>query len=214
MTKIRTAVLLQDALDRDFAWRLKEIDDIRKEVRCNISFRKRTFIRAGVALLYAHWEGFVKTGADNYVNYLSCQGLRYRELQDCLIALGLKAHLNMIAESSRFAASTSAVNFILRELDNLAKLPMKDAIETRSNLNSEVFQEIAGWIGVDTAKYETKFNLVNESLVKRRNQIAHGEFLEIDDNAFHDFVDETLLLLRWFKTDLENAIAVNSHFAV
>jgi hypothetical protein len=91
---------------------------------------------------------------------------------------------------------------------------MKDAIETRSNLNSEVFQEIAGWIGVDTAKYETKFNLVNESLVKRRNQIAHGEFLEIDENAFHDLVDETLLLLRWFKTDLENAIAVNSHLAV
>jgi len=53
--------------------------------------------------------------------------------------------------------------------------------------------------------------LVDESLLKRRNRIAHGQYLEIEADAFDDLVEEVLELLRWFKTDLENALATQAY---
>lgn len=211
--KLRTATLLQDALDRDFAWRLKEIDDLRKEVRRAEATRQRSLLRAGVAILYAHWEGFIKKGADSYVNYLSCQGLPYRSLKHCFIALGLKNHLELLAETRKVRRSTETLAFVLEELDKPARLPMHEAVSAESNLSSVVFENITGWIGINADKYKTKFHLIDESLLRQRNQIAHGEFLLVDPPAFDSLVDETLLLLRWFKDDLENALATNAHRA-
>jgi hypothetical protein len=211
--KLRTASLLQDALDRDFAWRLKEIDDLRKEVRRAEATRQRSLMRAGVALLYAHWEGFIKKGADNYVNYLSCQGVPYRSLKHCFIAMGLRTHLSTIAETRKVQRSTDAIAFVLAELDKPARLPMQEAVTSESNLSSVVFENITGSIGLSAEKYKTKFHLIDESLLRQRNSIAHGEFLLVDQPAFDLLADETLLLLRWFKDDLENALAVNAHLA-
>lgn len=211
MTKIRTGTQLQDALDSDFAWRIKEVHDLRLAARSSDPSTQRTFVRAGVALLYAHWEGFVKAAANAYVNYLACQGVTYRELRTCLIALGLKGHLLEAAQSGKFATSTSALGFVLAELDKPAKLPLKEAVDTESNLSSSVFQNIAGWIGVDATRYETKFHFLDQSLLERRNRIAHGEYLDVDSHAFEGLVDETILLLRWFKTDIENALATRAY---
>jgi hypothetical protein len=211
--KIRTANMLQDALDGDFAWRLKEIDDLRKQVRIAESARKRSLIRAGVAILYAHWEGFVKNGADSYVNYLSCQRVPYRNLKHCFIALGLRTHLANLTETRSVRYGTEAIAFVLEELDKPARLPMQEAVTAESNLSSKVFENIAGWIGVSTDKYKTKFNFIDESLLKRRNRIAHGEFLIVDSQGFDSLVGETIELLRWFKSDLENALAINAHLA-
>jgi len=211
MTKLRTAALLQDALDDDFAWRLKEIHDLRLAARSSDPSSQRTFVRAGVALLYAHWEGFVKTAAEAYVNFLACQALPYRSLRRCLAALGLRGHLLETAQSGKFATSTAALDFLLTELDKPARLPMREAVDTESNLSSTVFHNIAGWIGLATDRYETKYHFVDQSLLERRNRIAHGQFLDVDKAAFEQLVDETLILLRWFKTDIENALATKAY---
>jgi hypothetical protein len=208
--KIRTITELQDVLDREFAWRLREIHDLRSAARSADSASQRTFIRAGVALLYAHWEGFVKQACEAYVNHLACKGLRYRDLQRSLIALGLRGKLTTLATSGRVGANLEALAFILDELDKPAKLPLRDAVDTESNLSSDVFRNIVGWVGIDPGRYETKFNFLDRSLLERRNRIAHGEFLDVDEAAFEAIVDETLLLLRWVKTDIENAVATES----
>jgi hypothetical protein len=213
MKKLRTASQLQDALDADFAWRLKEVDDIRKEVRRAESIRQRSLLRAGVPLLYAHWEGFVKNGADSYINYLSCQGLRYRNLKHCFIVLGLKHHLTQLVESRKSHRSVETVAFMMQELDKPARLPMQQAVNTEANLSAAVFENLTGWIGIDIHKYKAKFNLIDEKLLKQRNQIAHGEFLLIDHSGFESLVDEVIQLLRLFKSDLETAIQDGSHLA-
>jgi len=152
MTKIRTANQLQDTLDNEFAWRLKEIHDIRVAARRADSASQKTFVRAGVALLYAHWEGFVKASAEAYVNYLACKGLRYEELRSCFVALGVKGHLNQIRSSAKSEVTVSALDFILTELGRRAELPMRDSVDTESNLSSAVFRNIAGWIGIDAER--------------------------------------------------------------
>lgn len=210
MSKIRTSNQLQDVLDAEFAWRLKEIHDIRAAAK-QAGATQRTFVRAGVALLYAHWEGFVKAGAEAYVNYLSCKGLRYGQFRSCFIAMGLKGHLNKIVSSGKSATVVSALDVILSELDKPADLPMRNAIDTQSNLSSAVFRDIVGWIGIDSGRYESKFNLVDESLLRSRNRIAHGQFLELDPKTFGELVEQVIELMRWFKTDLENALATQAY---
>ena len=54
---------------------------------------------------------------------------------------------------------------------------MSRAIDTKSNLTSKVFANIANSLDIATVAYETKFNLIDESLVRRRNEIAHGNYL-------------------------------------
>jgi len=210
MSKIRTTSQLQEFLDHEFAWRLKEIHDIRSAARRADIASQKTFMRAGVALLYAHWEGFVKAGAEGYVNYLSCTGLRYSELKSCFVALGLRVHLHKAGSSGKSEAGITAIEFIMNNLNTPADLPLRNAIDTESNLSSAVFRNIVGWIGIDSGRYATRFTLLDESLLKRRNRIAHGQHLELDSAAFSQLVDQVLEMLRWFKTDLENAMATKA----
>ena len=211
MTKIRTAEQLQDVLDEEFSWRLKEIADIRTAARSANAGLQRTLIRAGIALLYAHWEGFVKSGAVAYVTYLSDQRLRYSELQSCFVALGLKARIHEMIESNKARMNVSALEEIL-EKERRASFRWRRPFERTANLKSEVFTEIACWIGLDVARYEPKWHFIDDRLVARRNAIAHGRKseLELDEEGFRDLVAGVLELLRWFKTDIENAVSTRA----
>ncbi|RYF60728.1 MAG: hypothetical protein EOO27_04715, partial [Comamonadaceae bacterium] len=80
MGDIHTLSQLQDALDNELGWRKKEISAFR--VASSINGREASFyIRAGVALLYAHWEGFIKNSSEHYLNFVQHQGHNYRELK-------------------------------------------------------------------------------------------------------------------------------------
>ena len=50
-------------------------------VRHPSSLTEATLVRAGVTLLYAHWEGFVKNSSLLYLNYINNQMLNYNELR-------------------------------------------------------------------------------------------------------------------------------------
>ena len=208
MTKIRTANQLQDWWDEDFAWRVKEISFIRlavKPARCDAQI---TLIRAGVALLYAHWEGFVKDSANAYVNYLSCQKLQSSELRSCFVALSLKKSIRDVGSSGKAEVAIAGLEAIVAGLGGPAQLPMR-GISAKSNLEAKVFQDIACWIGIDLARYEPRFRFVDSELVKRRHEIAHGSRspLQLSGESFEELAEGVVELLRWFKTDLEEALS-------
>jgi hypothetical protein len=213
MSKIRTASDLQDVLDRDFSWRLKEISDLKSSLRSFDSTRTKTFLRGGVALLYAHWEGFIKYASQSYLEFVANQGLRYQELKICFVVFGFKKELNLLASSKRHAQNTKTIEFLLSQMGNIARLSYKGVIDAESNLNSIVFQNIAESIGIDVAPYETKFNLIDESLLNRRNRIAHGEYLNLDENDYFKLSDEIIGLIRRYKTDIENSLALKAYKA-
>lgn len=213
MKKLRTASHLQDALDDAFAWRLKELDDLKASVRSALPSHERTLIRSGVPLAYAHWEGFVKQASEHYLNFVSNTGLRYDELNPCFVAVGLRGYLRQIFDSSRGDVFVGAMEYILDTLPTPAKIPYGSAINTRSNLNFSIFEGIARTVGVDAKPYETRSRFIDESLLARRNRIAHGEYLDIDKAAFFDLCDEAIAMLRWYKSDLENCLALRSYLA-
>ncbi len=206
MADIHTLGQLQDELDKEMSWRRKEVLAFRVASTKN-GQDAAFFIRAGVALLYAHWEGFVKTASEHYLNYVQHQGHTYLELKSCFAIFGLKGKLNSLSASRRAMANIEAFDFISSELGKKANLNMSAAIDTESNLTSRVFSNIAASLDIDTSPYETRFNLIDESLVNLRNKVAHGEYLRLGGREFGKLVDDILETMDWYKTDLMNSAA-------
>ena len=211
MSKIRTVSRLQDYLDKEFAWRLQEIAYLKIIVRRSDLISKKTAVRAAVSLLYGHWEGFVKNTATYYLEFINGQMLTYKDLKTCFVVFGLKGKINELVSSKKSKVSIALLDFIRDEMEEKAKLRIESAIRTESNLSSEVFSNIACSIGIDLSQYEARFNLIDESLLSRRNRIAHGEYLDIDPDGFRNLADEIIYLLRIFKTDIENAVALEDY---
>ncbi|MET3230843.1 UNVERIFIED_ORG: hypothetical protein ABIC54_003039 [Burkholderia sp. 1263] len=210
MSKIRSLALLQSFLDDEFAWRIKEISDLKFAVQSNKGLREATVVRAGIPLLYAHWEGFVKAASIAYLEYVNSQGKKYADLDDCFVVFGLKKHLHTLVTTGRTHANLEALRFVRSSMQDRAQLQFGGAVDTESNLSSAVFENIAFSIGIDTTKYQAKFNLIDESLLRRRNKIAHGEFIDMTAKAWRELADEVLEILRAFKTDIENAASLSS----
>ncbi len=211
MVKLRTLTALVDYLDKEFAWRIKEIADLKIAVEGTGPPRQRTLIRASVPLLYAHWEGFVKTACSGYASFVVSQGFRLDELSSCFIALSAKKHVAGLVESRKARVATEVVDFFMKGLGERAKWNSTGVARTRANLGSAVFEDIAVSIGLDPTRYESRYKLIDESLLRRRNEIAHGEYLDLEAKDYRSLADETLVLLRWFKTDIENGAVQGSY---
>ncbi|HKU00954.1 MAG TPA: MAE_28990/MAE_18760 family HEPN-like nuclease [Paraburkholderia sp.] len=202
--------LLLGHLDEDMAWRIKEVHQFKTAVERAKGKNIDAHIRAGIAMLYAHWEGFVKGAANAYVNYVSYKANQNSELKPCFVALGMKNKLASANSSSKSEVVIEAVTYLLDELNRPIRLPRSEAISAESNLSSLVFLNITGWIGIDPTPYSTRFTLIDTTLLENRNRIAHGEYLSVNAERFYELTDEILEMLRWFKTDIENAVVQNS----
>jgi hypothetical protein len=210
MAKIRTLNQLQEELDNEMSWRTKEISAFRLASKQK-SEAQKYYIRAGVALIYAHWEGFIKTASDKYINFVSNRGLKHSELATCFCVISLKSKISTIARSNSSELNRSVYDHILCALEKRASISSSYSVDTGSNLSSSVFRDIAASIGIDQSPYASKFNFIDESLVRRRNKIAHGEYLDIDQKNFFDLVDQVRSIMTNFKTDIENAASLETY---
>jgi hypothetical protein len=211
MSKLRNPSMLQDCIDKELGWRVKEVADLTLSIKSSPVGHQRTLVRAGVPLLYAHWEGFIKNSSLSYIQFVNDQGLRLDQLSDCFIVFGAKKHLSALAKSRKSHMNIDAVNFFTSRLNTEASLSMSSAVNTESNLSSSVFDNIAISIGINPEPYSTRYNLIDISLLKRRNEIAHGEYLDLKPEEYRALVDEVLELMRWYKTDIENAVALGTY---
>jgi hypothetical protein len=213
VSKIRTIGDLQDALDKGLSWRIKEVLYVKGNAISAKSSAQATYLRAGVPLFYAHWEGFVKEASETYLEFVSNQNLRYRELASCFVVFGAKKHLANMINARRSSLNIEVVEFFRTSPEARANLALSNAVNTESNLSSTVFENIALSIGVKTGPYAAFANFIDKSLLDRRNKIAHGEYLDVDSSAFEKLADEVLILLRMYKTDIENLATLKAYCA-
>lgn len=198
---------LLNKIDADLIWRRRELFDLRVTIEnaTDNASRRSALLRAGVAILYAHWEGFVKRSGTYYLEFVAHQGKKALELKANFIAIKLKSHLNEASKSSKPSATAELVNFFCSKLEDKLKIPHKGIIDTRSNLSSSVLREIVWMLGLEWSPYETKCQLIDSSLVNRRNHIAHGDSLDIGISDYLVLHDEVMWLLDTFRNQLENA---------
>ncbi|MGO3439413.1 MAG: MAE_28990/MAE_18760 family HEPN-like nuclease [Serratia liquefaciens] len=211
MSRVRTIEQFQDYIDTEMAWRIKEIAHLTSVIGSAKSLSQRTIIRASIPLLYAHWEGFIKNSASKYIEFISTQRLKYSDLEECLIVLGMRKHLNNITQTNKHDLLSSSLAFILEGQSKNANLNFDSAINTESNLKSHVFDNIAKSIGVSISSFESRYNFIDESLLKRRNCIAHGEYLDVNAEEWRKISQETLLLMRNFKDEVSNKASTKNY---
>lgn len=116
----------------------------------------------------------------------------------------MKEKLKEVKETNKPSLYIPVCNFFLSELDQRCLLP-KEAISTASNLSSEILKEITNILGIDFSLYSTKSVLIDTKLLKRRNEIAHGNYLMFDREEYIELHTEVIEMLDIFRNQIENA---------
>lgn len=204
---IRTGEQLEQALADDLIWRKKELSELRFLVNASKPFpeRHRAIMRGTVALLYAHWEGYVRSGGRAYLEYVAFQRLTYQDLASSFVALSARKMFHD-AGAKRISAHIQLIDFFRLGQAARSNVPYKDGINTESNLSSVVAEEIVRTLGLDFSFYETKRKLI-DGLVAKRNSIAHGEDVSIDVASFEGLQMDVLNMIEVFRNLVSNAAA-------
>lgn len=206
--KVRTIQHLIDKLDKDIAWRKKELVTFKATIDLQTDqTAQQALRRSGVALLYSHWEGFVKNAGTYYLEYVSNRKERHVDL--CLSLQTVIAHSHMKGKQNTTKASCYGDIFNnLYGISSQKPLPYKGVVKTDSNLSSQILKEICWVTQLDYSIFETSQQFIDEKLLGVRNGIAHGEGkIVVDAEDYAVAHQKTMELIEQVKEGIEdNAI--------
>lgn len=217
--ELQTADRLSHRLARDLKWRRDEMSAIERNLRVAVSGIDRdALLRAGVALLYAHWEGFVREASQSYLEFVASRVKRgrldYAKLAAPFVGLALSRRIDTsqpAGEPSLMLAAASRL--LLASPPERAAIPTQGVLSARSNLTFEVLRGLLTVIGIDCRPYETKRKLIDVRLVYARNQIAHGEHCPIEPQDFDELRREVLGMLTHLSNRIQNAAVGEEYLA-
>lgn len=207
MSKIRTSNDLSDRLSEDLAWRKIELSTIKGliERREFESQKNKVLTRSGIAILYAHWEGYIKYAATAYLEFVSMQrNLKYCDLTDNFIAIAMKSRMDEAASTKQATIHNEVIKFLIESMEERIRIPSEGIITTGSNLSSDILRQILALLGIDYQPYQMKQVLIDEKLLAKRNKIAHGEFLDIDVESYRELHKEVIDMMDLFRDQIEN----------
>ena len=191
-------------------WRKKELTVLRTLVSTASVDRKDVLIRSLVAILYAHWEGFLKNTAESYLEYVKTRRLPYSELASNFLAYALLSRVRMAAEQRNLGDMIEVVRLLRGDVSEQSRIS-KDGIDSGSNLSSRVLHSLTTALGLDYSPFESKAVLIDERLLRNRNRIAHGEYLVLDAEDALGLKTEILSLMEHFRDEVENAVALSRY---
>jgi MAE_28990/MAE_18760-like HEPN len=208
---MRTKNEFQQKVHDDLVWRRRELQSLKSLIESTTEnpILRDVLLRSGVAILYAHWEGFVKRTGSYYLEFVSNQGYSADKLSSNFLTIKLKSLLTEAGKSEKISTTNNVIDFLRNKLGNKLKIPHKGIVDTQSNLSSKVLKEIGSTLGVNIEYYKTKNNLIDKSLVDRRNHIAHGDYLDINVNDYLALHEEVIAMIEEFRNQLENAVATD-----
>jgi len=175
-----------DAISQDLDWREKEIASMRVLLSSPSITRsqKSALFRAAWAMLYAHYEGFIKNTLTIFFDEVErstnrCELLPFNTkvfaLQETLKSMKNLAYDNMLVEIEKFQNM---------HYTNPPKFPN---VDTKSNLWPNILINLLKIADLDITVVE-KNEAKLKTLVSRRNSIAHGEKNFINElSYFHGF---------------------------
>ena len=208
---MRTLDELQDDLDSNLAWRRTELQSIRAQLRTAKGTFQTALCRAGVALLYAHWEGYTRHALSQYLRFVARRRLKYSEMQYNFTALALEAEIDKMHGASASMRRTARVYKIMEEHDKRPFIPSRDVVKTESNLNSGVCTDLFAMLGLDYSPFETKNMLIDYKLLRARNEIAHGQYAAVALDEYEELHDEVGTMLNLVRSIILGA-ALNQHY--
>ncbi|MEW6348266.1 MAG: MAE_28990/MAE_18760 family HEPN-like nuclease [Thermodesulfobacteriota bacterium] len=212
--EIKSRYQLQKTLSKDMAWRRHELTEIKLSVKAVQGQGRSTFtpVRAALTLLYAHWEGVVKNSALFYLEFVRGQGFSCHQVAPHFLALAIKKRLSDESQKARRTeAYIRVADFFLTGLQARLEIDVEGAIDTESNLNSDVLRNSITQLGLDYAPFETKELLINKELLGHRNPISHGEYRMVDAMTYLELHDAVIQLLVEFQNQIIDAASNETH---
>jgi len=215
MSKPYTEYDFTEQITEDRTWRLKEISDMKAAVlRADVKLRK-VLLRAITTICYAHWEGYVRFAARKYMEHIALRKFQYSDLDRQFLR---NYFLPRLAALSTSKTSISERCDLLSEIVNSSERrfsrPNEDLINTKSNLNFDVFVDICLVCCVPIQPFEDKATFIDAILLKRRNSIAHGEDTFVHIKDLDELTTETVAMMRAFGDALDNQVALRSYKAI
>ncbi len=195
---VRTAKDLQDELDSDLAWRRSETHTLLVQIRASKGPAQAALTRAGIALLYAHWEGYTKNALTHYLRYVSRLRLKLDELAPGFAGVALQHAVMAQHGLSDAQKRTETVRLMIEQPSSRLQIPNKE-VNTQGNLNSELCRELFHTFGVDFAPFATKSALIDYNLLRVRNEVAHGRWNTVEQTAYEELNGELLAMLSAVK---------------
>jgi hypothetical protein len=172
-----------DQIEKDLAWREAEMGALKLLLASAPagSDRHRALMRACCTMLYAHYEGFCKFCWTLMLDSIQGQVLSRQDLVDPLARRSMAAVFREVrgdtSDSNLWNFATTTFSGLLKE-----RAAFADEIDTESNLWPAVAKRINVSIGIQCPVFEAHDAELRQ-LVGRRNEIAHGEKLEMADLA-------------------------------
>ncbi len=157
-------------------------------------------------MAYAHWEGYVITSARALLAYVSGLRLTYAELADSYVALCFAGKLLGADQSTRRIQRHIDVVTAMRQSSVQALFPSPvRVIHGEGNLKADKFHDIVLRLSLDAAPFELHYKWLDSELLRRRNNIAHGQVESIDADFARDALTTVGRLIDAFRTTAQNA---------
>ncbi len=214
MSKPYTEHDLSTVFDADLIWRRKELSDMKAAIKKADQFSKSALLRALVAMSYAHWEGYVRTCANSYFEYLTLRKKPFVELERQIYVNSFLGRLDALHRGRvSLPERCKLINDILDSGNGRFSYLNPALVDTKSNLNTDVMKDICIICGVDSKHFEQNRTFLDVLLLKRRNAIAHGQQEYIQTDEIDDFVANILALMGFFRNLLENKVYMKEYAA-
>ncbi len=154
----------EELLQQELAWRKKEISELFLYTK---EKNKEVLLKSLILLIYSHWEGFIKKSSKLYLKYVSEANIELKKLTTNFKVLKVKDQIKYCFASKDSISFQNEVNFIEKYIeDSTFNLKIKidndrdnKIIDTKSNLNPEVFKDILMILGLN---YKESFELKKE----------------------------------------------------
>lgn len=212
--KIRDIHSLEAALTEELKWRKNELEQWKNFIRRARKHELPAILRAGIPLLYAHWEGYLKTACSYYMEYVSRKGFSLDQLRDELAALALRSDIVRLAEHKHAASQTEVIRKVRNGRSVTAILPYDDpTIRTGANIDFEEFRSIMLSVGCDSDRHQLQQFTIDNRLLRLRNAIAHGRYEFIDVQDWMDIKERIVPILEDVRAQLSNAASLKTYHA-
>lgn len=176
VTNEETYIDLMHELEAERDWRIAELSRIKllfREIKkMNNDEYISIYLKMTIPMIYAHWEGYCVSSFQIVIEYINRKEINAHSIAYNILTYANNKTYDKLKGKSSFAQRIEfSKNFI--EILN-GKVKVSGRIDTKSNLNYKVLQEILKIFEMedeDVQQYKSELN----TLVNIRNSIAHGE---------------------------------------
>jgi len=198
-------------IEKDLKWRDQELAIMRKQLlqTTTNSDQEQTLLRANVAILYAHYEGFCKFCIGIYVEALNKRKLKRKDLTWKIAVHSMKKfYLELKKAENQSELFTNFMDGLNDKFDEVAVL--ENLAET-SNLWPDLLLSWLNALNLECDNIQNQRYFLHQ-LVARRNKIAHGKPMTIATKlAFDDYANAAILAMHEVALGVVSALESRSY---